>query len=284
FAYTVWLTPYATHTCSAFLVASDPKDGDKSKQLTWQDTTRTYLAYPYQPPYTDYDPFWSPLGYEVAFDRDDWTIFRKGIPGVAGVPDTSLHLVTQSGVRHNGDLTPGISPDGQSVAFARRAFSDAALPFNLWKIPIGGGTAKRLTRTTGVGITDFYPRWSPDGAWILFDRRFPADTITHHSVTHGIFKVTADSGAVVQVYGPVEPPAGGDTLIAVTPAWSADGLVVTASRGKRVSAPAESVLACKTYTFDPSLSVSQMTPILNYDDPRFTVTTAGVDVGPTPVL
>ena len=128
---------------------------------------------------------------------------------------------TQSGVRHNGDLTPGISPDGQWVAFARRDFSDAALPFNLWKIPIGGGTAKRLTRTTGVGITDFYPRWSPDGAWILFDRRFPADTITHHSVTHGIFKVPADSGAVVQVYGPVEPPAGGDTLIAVTPAWSA---------------------------------------------------------------
>ncbi len=112
--------------CKVFLVRSDPKEGNALRQFTFPDSNLH-----------DYDPSWSPLGTEIAFDRDDRRVLRKGIPGVA--TDTALYLVTASGDEFNpGDVTPAISPDGQWVAFSRR---ESGGPRHIYKVPITGGAA-----------------------------------------------------------------------------------------------------------------------------------------------
>jgi serine/threonine-protein kinase len=57
---------------------------------------------------------------------------------------------------------PAVSPDGRDVAFSR---SEEDGSWHIWSMPIAGGTARRLTSGEGGEI---YPRWSPDGAFVVF--------------------------------------------------------------------------------------------------------------------
>ena len=62
---------------------------------------------------------------------------------------------------------PGLSPNGQFVAFAHSASDDEV--HNIWIMPAAGGDAVNLTRTPDVD--EDWPRWSPNGEWITFTRR-----------------------------------------------------------------------------------------------------------------
>src|SRR5262249_51811778 len=192
--------------------------------------------------------------YEIAFDRDDRRILRKGIPGVAS--DTSLHLVVASGDQFvSGDATPGISPDGKWVAFSRR---DGG-PRHIYKVPISGGTPTKLTsETDGV---DFYPLWSSDGIWITFDRQIGASDQPHH-----VYKVKSNGDSLQAVF---DPPSGKD---AATPAFSPDNAIVLFGMGTHGS----TVRDVNTRTLDP-LSSSKPA-IQNFSDSTFSI------VGPDPVL
>ncbi len=55
---------------------------------------------------------------------------------------------------------PAVSPDGSIVVFS---FEE-----DLWKVPISGGTAMRITAMEGV---ESHPRFSPDGRWLAFTGR-----------------------------------------------------------------------------------------------------------------
>lgn len=62
---------------------------------------------------------------------------------------------------------PAVSPDGQSVAFAVTEIDadEDAYRSAIWTVPSSGGEPRRLT----VGLKrDTTPRWSPDGAHLLF--------------------------------------------------------------------------------------------------------------------
>jgi WD40-like Beta Propeller Repeat len=232
--------------CKVFLVRSDPLESSTLTQFTFPDSGLH-----------DYDPSWSPLGDQIAFDRDDRRILRKGIPGVSG--DTSLALVTASGdINNPGDVTPAISPDGQWVAFSRR---DGG-PRHVYKVRLGGGTPIQLT-SEADGV-DFYPQWSPDGQWITYDRQ-SGDQFQPHRV----YKVSANGGTPTLIF---DPPPGKD---AATPAYSPDGAIVLFGFGTHDTGSNPPV-DVTTRTFDPSTASPH--PIPNYDSSEFAIH------GPDPVL
>jgi tricorn protease len=65
---------------------------------------------------------------------------------------------------HHGEVYfmshPAVSPDGSTVIFSFEG--------DLWKVPVIGGTAVRLTGMEGV---ESHPRFSPDGRWLAFTGR-----------------------------------------------------------------------------------------------------------------
>lgn len=216
-AFTVHLPPDGE--CAVFIVDADPGPWDAPVQFTFPG-----------PGVHDYDPTWSPLGTEIAFGRDDNTVWMKGVQGLA--PDTTLRLVT----RHNdgtalerGDLTPAISPDGQWVAFTRK--STALGHYELWKTPANGDTTQRVRLVEEATGDDFYPHWSPDGVWIVFDR--------YAGGRHSVWKVSAAGGGAIPVL-----VATGATM-AGTPAYAPDGAVLVAGVG--------TVTAPQPFTLDATL-------------------------------
>ena len=108
------------------------------------------------------------------------------------------------------------------------------------------------------GYTDYYPQWSPDGRYIIFQRAY-GDTAA------SVFRIRADgsdglSGAQAFYDHSFGKPYGYE---AATPAYSPDGQIVLAGVGPRQGA--DSVV---THTLDTTLTVKK--PIKNYS-------AAGVD-------
>jgi len=62
---------------------------------------------------------------------------------------------------------PQPSPDGEWVAYVRRAYDAKANTSysNLWVVPAAGGESRRLTTASAL---DTQPRWAPNGATIAF--------------------------------------------------------------------------------------------------------------------
>jgi TolB protein len=72
-----------------------------------------------------------------------------------------------------GDLTPGddlmpaFSPDGRRIAWVSdRRGPEGRLGYALWTMNANGGDVRRVTRHPSLNIA--FPRWSPDGATILY--------------------------------------------------------------------------------------------------------------------
>jgi Tol biopolymer transport system component len=57
---------------------------------------------------------------------------------------------------------PALSPDGRELAFSQGDFDGS---WHLWSVPVEGGAARRLTSGEAGEI---YPRFSPDGDWLLY--------------------------------------------------------------------------------------------------------------------
>jgi TolB protein len=95
-------------------------------------------------------------------------------------------------------IHPAVSPDGRTIVCARG--SADGLP-NIWKMDAEGTGARQLTTSQGA----VYPRFSPDGKWIVYGA-LGADKST-------IRKVSVDGGNPVALtdifsWGPVVSPDG----------------------------------------------------------------------------
>ncbi|MEK6398457.1 MAG: hypothetical protein V4734_10260, partial [Terriglobus sp.] len=134
------------------MIYSIPSGGGKAKRLTGplQETSH---------------PDWSQRGDVIALQSyaggtfHIWTMRPDG---------SGLKQITFG---HGDDREPRISPDGKTIVFASdRAFKTAENgasmgSYDLWSVPIEGGSPKQLTQSDE---DEFGPSWSADGNSIVF--------------------------------------------------------------------------------------------------------------------
>src|SRR5438128_7618980 len=79
----------------------------------------------------------------------------RGVPtGPTKEPDDATGPVSWRAI---GAVHPRISPSGKDVVFSYQG--------TIWRMPIEGGTMKRLAAGPGFA---FEPCWSPDGKYVAF--------------------------------------------------------------------------------------------------------------------
>ena len=88
---------------------------------------------------------------------------------------------------------------------------------DIWRAPVDGGTARRLTSHRGVELT---PRISPDGKWVAYSAEY--------SGTRQVYVIPAEGGAPKQLtfyndVGAMPPRGGFDYWIQ---GWSPDGKIL----------------------------------------------------------
>jgi tricorn protease len=146
-----------------------PSEGGKAERVT-------------SDPADEAKPCWSPDGRRLAYAGD-----AEGTRDVY-VLDLASHE-TRRLTRHAADDdAPAWSPDGAWIAFQSNRDSNLDLALNddvydVWKMPAAGGTATRVTRFRGEN-----PAWSPDGAWIAYDRYSSG----YGDGEHNVFLIDAD--------------------------------------------------------------------------------------------
>ncbi|MFZ0734820.1 MAG: winged helix-turn-helix domain-containing protein, partial [Candidatus Sulfotelmatobacter sp.] len=107
---------------------------------------------------------WSPNGHYIAFEfhpHERSEIYVVEVPG--GVPRL---LPTIPG---SDNLSPSWSRDGKWIYFASK---QGAEPFQIWKIPIQGGTPLQLTKRGGISPVEsldgrylYYSKYEQTGVW-----------------------------------------------------------------------------------------------------------------------
>jgi Tol biopolymer transport system component/DNA-binding winged helix-turn-helix (wHTH) protein len=98
---------------------------------------------------------WSPDGHRIAFEfhpKDRSEIYMVEVPG--GVP----HLVTT--IPGADNLSPSWSRDGKFLYFASKRGGE---PFQIWKMPLQGGSPIPLTKHAGIS-----PQESADGRYLYY--------------------------------------------------------------------------------------------------------------------
>ncbi len=116
-------------------------------------------------PSDDAQPFWSPDGKQIVFQS------RRAVGACAGqgaeykiyVMDVNGANLTCLGFQGVQSETPSFSPDGSKITYFVNLGPGQA---EIWVMNANGSNKVRLTS----GAQDFFPRWSPDGTQILFER------------------------------------------------------------------------------------------------------------------
>jgi Tol biopolymer transport system component/DNA-binding winged helix-turn-helix (wHTH) protein len=138
---------------------------------------------------------WSPNGRYIAFEfhpKERSEIYVAEVPG--GLP----HLLPTIAGADN--LSPSWSRDGRWIYFASKRGTE---PFQIWKMPVQGGSPSRITSNGGIS-----PVESPDGRFLYYSK-YEQD---------GIWRIPLQGGQETEVVSDIE--GGG------WPNWgvSADGI------------------------------------------------------------
>lgn len=244
---------YSQHVggCKVFFVPTTPLPGVVARQLTFKKAG--------QPDSADYDPAWSPLGTEIFFDRKDQVLYRKGVPGFNS--DT-----TEVGILSSTQPVTylSVSPDGNKLAFTRFDGTGG----HICTIARTGGAVTQLTSVAGVN--DNYPRWSPNGRTIVFDRSVTPGT---RRILYTVRADTLPAPLATLLYQPRVLPLPAPTTKAILPDYSADGQVVVAGLTDAVATPFPTVL--------DSVSAVDSTSVPNYSSYRFSLPTPRISADGT---
>jgi dipeptidyl aminopeptidase/acylaminoacyl peptidase len=117
-------------------------------------------------------PAWSPGGKEIAFTTD-----ITGRPNLWKV-SASGGWPIQLSVSDNGEYDAAWSPDGKWIVYDSDVGGNEM--YDIYAIPSEGGSAINLTNTPDV--SEWQPRWSPDGSQLMIKYRTKDSPITNIAV------------------------------------------------------------------------------------------------------
>lgn len=167
----------------------------------------------------------------------------------------NIHQLTHTGMAHQSDTSPAVSPDGTRLAYAQGRVQILVLP-------AAGGTPVVVNRRAGVG----HPTWAPDGQRVAVDLPNPCLTTVYNgpaivSNRSVIAISSASKNSLQAVYD-----GTACAVYRLYPAWSPDGrtFVVTENEdGKDAGGRYES-LGLDTVDVQ-SAKDTQITPQERYD-------------------
>jgi TolB protein len=110
-----------------------------------------------------FEPSWSPGGHSIAFSQQD----SSGATRIATVKRDGSGLTTITA--GPDDRSPLWAPNGSRIVFSRRMINGRALA------TISPASMLLRTLTRSQGAADRPAGWSPDGAWVLFERYDPTE-------------------------------------------------------------------------------------------------------------
>ncbi len=187
-------------------------------------------------------PEWSPDGAEVVFDSTR-ALDGTDAPGENGTSNiwrvnadgTGLTPLTTATAIGADSYDPECSPDGTMVVFhSARKLDGTDAPnstWNIWRVNADGTDLTPLTTATASGAYSFHPRWSPDGAKIVFDsaRKLDGTDAPSENETGNIWRMNADGTGLAPLTSATAN--GADSR---RPQWSADGTKVAFDSGRKV--------------------------------------------------
>jgi len=154
-------------------------------------------------------PAWSPDGTQIAFSNghlgstaDIWVVNADGSDPVNLTADQT------SSTKSAPAWSPALANGHYRIAYALTQGGAS----HLWSMSADGSDKRQLT--SGEGIHDNEPSWSPDGARIVFQR-------TASGIFGDLYVVPATGGAGVALMPAYALPFG-----QFSPAWSPDGRLI----------------------------------------------------------
>lgn len=157
-----------------------------------------------------WNPTWSEDGSRIAFTgkRLAFSPARQGVWVADGTPPSGPEQHTfglgplQAGESDGEDwhMDPQFSPDGTSVIFRLERWNTGEV--DIYSVPVGQpGVVTPVLENPGV--SDFYPRWSPDGsriAWSQCSGSCPTRTLpTSGALSTELWVMNADGSAPTQL-------------------------------------------------------------------------------------
>ncbi len=171
----------------------------------------------------------TPVTTWPAFSSAYWTDTDRRMVAVQNSHLVSINLLTGTvlGVAVSGDALeqgePTWSPDGTTIAYASSSevidgrTSDE--PIDLYQVPYNdgsGGAAQPIPGAADPYWQEYYPSFSPDGQWLVYNRALEG---SYFSSWAEVMVIPAAGGTGVRLLANDPPPETGQTSPGLTNSW-----------------------------------------------------------------